>query len=273
MRHRHSLKTITAAAVTVAVFALSACGGDDSEPKAQEPVTVTASPEETSAAPEAEDTASVTESTVPSTDAEPANQAKFGPYTAPSVPGVSVVDSGFSGRESTMNPYVSYGVVLYNNGPATSVEVTAQGIHNDQVIESSKESFLYVPADTFFAMGGTLVEMKSPSDTVEFTVTTSASTSRELDVAIDAEASISGGSGAYGAVSLNLTNAGRDTLPEAAVHVVLLNGAGKIVGGGNDFLSVPVQGGGQKVRDAVEDVFIPNGAKTALAYVDLLYAL
>ena len=161
------------------------------------------------------------------------------------------------------------GVVLYNNGPTTDVRVVAQGIHGDAVVDRAEQDFTHVPADSFFVYGGEMTELKAHDDTIEVVVSPSPTGGRMRDVDLTTTATVPDGR-SYQNVSLQITNAGSETMPdESAVYLVLVDAEGTIVGGTNDYTSVPVPGG-QTVRDVVADVRMQPRTAQILAYVDLL---
>ena len=172
-----------------------------------------------------------------------------------------------------MGVYLHYGAVLYNNGPLTDATVTAQGIHRGQVVDTAQEDLNAVPANSFFVLGGSLTEMKALDDTVEFTVAEKDWKAHDPGVTLRVDASKPAGSEQYLNIPMTITNIGPAKMSSgAASYVVLLDGAGKIVGGGKGYTNVDIPANGS-IRDVVQDVFVPRTARKALAYIDLLNAL
>jgi hypothetical protein len=241
--------------------ALAACGDADDAPDAT-PATVTETVT-TEATPEPVQE----ESEEPAPEVE--KQTTFGPFTAPEAEGVSLVDVGWAMKDGYLGVYGHVGAVFYNNGPTVPhVEVTLQGIHDDDVVDSSTVDLVSVPAYSFFVVGGTLTEMESETDTVE--VVPGEGDSYDLGDAggttVIEAATPAAGHGEP--VSVRITNNGPRTVDDSMeVFVVLVDDQGKVVSGGDGFTNLPVPAG-QTVRDVVDNVYVPPGTTQALAYVN-----
>jgi hypothetical protein len=180
------------------------------------------------------------------------------------------VDSGWSMRRS-LGWFATFGVVLYNNGPAMNASLVVQGIHNDQVISKAEEDFASVPANSFFVYGGTVIDLKSKNDTLEVVANATQGDTDAIDVDLSVKATAPRGK-SYQNVPVAITNNGTRTMPEdSAIYVAILDSNGKIVSGTDSFTSVPIPAG-QTVRDVIADVPTGPDGTTALAYVDLLNA-
>jgi len=262
--------------VVATTTSLTACAGGAEPSASPAPATVTVTEtvqaEPTAGTEDANATGTPSEPTLTPTDpaAESGSGETLGPWTAPSTPGVSVVASGYQ-VERSFGWGADYGAVLYNNGPSVSVDVVVQGIHQGQVVSTDEESFTHVPAYSFFVLGSRIIDLKGRSDTLEFMVNENGSGGRAIDVDLSVKATVPSGRN-YQNVPVEITNSGTRTMQkDSAIFVILADDEGHILGGSDNFTSVPVPGG-QTVRDVVSDVEMRPGTTQIFAYVDLLNA-
>ncbi|MDT9591586.1 hypothetical protein RDV89_00810 [Nocardioides zeae] len=232
-----------------------------------ETVEPTQAPEPADAAPQASD-APAQDSTADSADGGQANPtAPMGDYEPTSAPGVSLVDLGWTTQEALGGYHAHVGAVFYNNGPAIDmIDITVQGFDGSDVIDSSTESYGRVPADSFFALGTTLVDITSADDRLDVVIGEPTIGEQET-LPLTATATAPTPSGQYENVSLAVSNSGSRNLPEdAATHVVLLGSDGTIIGGGTGFFDGPIPPG--ETRGVLHDVYTPTNTAAALAYID-----
>jgi hypothetical protein len=136
------------------------------------------------------------------------------------------------------------------------------------VLDSTSVDLNNIPANSFFALGGVATDLKTrPVDIdVVWTVTDDFGPKPKFTWETTT-APLPRQRGQYLNVSVTTETFGTGASPEfPAYNIVLLDSAGRIVGGANEYANAPITPG-QTSRDAIE-VFLPRSAESALAYLD-----